>query len=67
MDRDEAMERQIDGFNRRVSQMHNYTIEKFLRRAESKIAQGKGLPFKASFGMLVIEWMRKKLIEEEVK
>lgn len=33
-------------------------VENFLRRAESKIAQGKGLPFKASFGMLVIEWLR---------
>lgn len=32
--------------------------EALLRRAESLIAAGKGLPFKPSFGMLVIEWMR---------
>lgn len=29
-----------------------------LRRAESLIAGGKDLPFKPSFGMLVIEWLR---------
>lgn len=38
-------------------------VENFLRRAESKIAQGKGLPFKASFGMLVLEWLRQVMKE----
>src|SRR5690606_14906425 len=33
-------------------------LERLLRRAESLIAAGKGLPFKPSFGMLVIEWLR---------
>lgn len=33
-------------------------VEQLLRRAESLIAAGKGLPFKPSFGMLVIEWLR---------
>ena len=33
-------------------------VEQFLRRAESMIAKGKDLPFKPSFGMLVIEWLR---------
>lgn len=45
-----------------ISQESDYieraALERLLRRAESLIAKGKDLPFKPSFGMLVIEWMR---------
>lgn len=39
-------------------------VEQLLRRAESLIAKGKDLPFKPSFGMLVLEWLRQVMKED---